>query len=76
MFGIAVKDGYFWPGQLSDTAPWRNLEKGFAPPAKKGSVAQLYSALDFGSSGWGLESLRGHKAKASQKCEAFFVLEI
>ena len=33
----------------------------FAPPAKKGSVAQLYSALDFGSSGWGLESLQGHK---------------
>lgn len=23
-------------------------------------MAQLYSALDFGSSGWGLESLRGH----------------
>ena len=28
-----------------------------------GSVAQLYSALDFGSSGWGLESLRGHLLK-------------
>ena len=26
-----------------------------------GSVAQLYSASDFGSEGWGLESLRGHK---------------
>lgn len=26
----------------------------------QGSVAQLYRALDFGSSGWGLESLRGH----------------
>ena len=31
----------------------------------KGSVAQLYSALDFGSSGWGLESLRGHKTVKS-----------
>ena len=27
-----------------------------------GSVAQLYSALDFGSSGCGLESLRGHQS--------------
>jgi hypothetical protein len=30
-----------------------------------GSVAQLYSALDFGSSGWGLESLRGHYKRKS-----------
>ena len=30
---------------------------------RKGSVAQLYSASDFGSEGWGLESLRGHKRK-------------
>ena len=29
--------------------------------AENGSVAQLYSASDFGSEGWGLESLRGHK---------------
>ncbi len=29
---------------------------------ENGSVAQLYSALDFGSSGWGLESLRGHSS--------------
>ena len=29
--------------------------------ADNGSVAQLYSASDFGSEGWGLESLRGHK---------------
>ncbi len=28
-----------------------------------GSVAQLYSASDFGSEGWGLESLRGHKTE-------------
>jgi len=27
-----------------------------------GSVAQLYSASDFGSEGWGLESLRGHSS--------------
>lgn len=31
----------------------------------KGSVAQLYSASDFGSEGWGLESLRGHNKKKS-----------
>ena len=36
-----------------------------------GSVAQLYSALDFGSSGWGLESLRGHKQKPSTKVLGF-----
>jgi hypothetical protein len=39
------------------------LKRIFAPPAKNGSVAQLYSALDFGSSGWGLESLQGHKTE-------------
>lgn len=39
-----------------------------------GSVAQLYSALDFGSSGWGLESLRGHKQKPSTKVLGFLVL--
>ena len=33
-----------------------------ASPAKKGSVAQLYSALDFGSSGCRLESCRGHSS--------------
>jgi hypothetical protein len=38
-----------------------------------GSVAQLYSALDFGSSGWGLESLRGHKRKTQHECAGFFV---
>jgi hypothetical protein len=31
--------------------------------AENGSVAQLYSASDFGSEGWGLESLRGHKKR-------------
>ena len=39
-----------------------------------GSVAQLYSALDFGSSGWGLESLRGHKKKPSTKVPGFLLL--
>ena len=28
---------------------------------KKGRVAQLNSASDFGSEGWGFESLRGHE---------------
>lgn len=37
-----------------------------------GSVAQLYSASDFGSEGWGLESLRGHK-EAAFKLAAFFI---
>lgn len=32
-----------------------------------GSVAQLYSASDFGSEGWGLESLRGHKKKKASR---------
>jgi hypothetical protein len=43
-----------------------------------GSVAQLYSALDFGSSGCRLESCRGHKiAKAlSLLRQGFFVFQI
>ena len=40
-----------------------------------GSVAQLYSALDFGSSGWGLESLRGHKRKTQHESAGFFVFK-
>ena len=39
-----------------------------------GSVAQLYSASDFGSEGWGLESLRGHKRKPSTKVLGFLFL--
>ncbi len=37
---------------------------------KKGSVAQLYSASDFGSEGWGLESLRGHKRQCEKQRES------
>ncbi len=40
-------------------------------PTKKGSVAQLYRALDFGSSGWGLESLRGHPSGELIKIDWF-----
>ena len=39
-----------------------------------GSVAQLYSASDFGSEGWGLESLRGHKREPSMKVLGFLFL--
>ena len=46
-----------------------------APFAKKGSVAQLYSALDFGSSGCGLESLRGHKRNPFHVNETGFFIE-
>ena len=53
-------------------APWRNLEKRICSTRqKKGSVAQLYSASDFGSEGWGLESLRGHKRNPARKCWVF-----
>lgn len=38
---------------------------------QNGSVAQLYSASDFGSEGWGLESLRGHKEKKHHFRDAF-----
>ena len=41
---------------------------------KNGSVAQLYSASDFGSEGWGLESLRGHKREPSMKVLGFLFL--
>ena len=39
---------------------------------KKGPVAQLNRAFDYGSKGFWFESRRGHK-KASQKCGAFFM---
>ena len=41
---------------------------------KKGSVAQLNRASDYGSEGWGFESLRSHKKnKALQEfCKALF----
>jgi hypothetical protein len=32
-----------------------------------GSVAQLNSASDFGSEGWGFESLRGHKVQSESE---------
>ncbi len=41
--------------------------------AKTGSVAQLYSASDFGSEGWGLESLRGHKRRPLHFEAGFFI---
>jgi len=44
----------------------------------QGSVAQLYSALDFGSSGCGLESLRGHSSGDLVKIDrisAFYFLK-
>ena len=46
--------------------------------ADNGSVAQLYSASDFGSEGWGLESLRGHKViqePHSIRFGAFFMVK-
>ena len=39
-----------------------------------GSVAQLYRALDFGSSGWGLESLRGHKQDSLIEVSLLFLI--
>lgn len=55
------------PAIVAVTFVFRALQRGFPLRKPPGSVAQLYRALDFGSSGWGLESLRGHtKRKASR----------
>jgi hypothetical protein len=41
-----------------------------------GPVAQLNSASDFGSEGWGFESLRGHyKRKAGISDAGFYIFE-
>jgi hypothetical protein len=46
-----------------------------APLAKNGPVAQLNSALDFGSSGYKFESCQGHEErKAQHTVLGFFVL--
>ncbi len=39
------------------------VPEGICTTFQNGCVAQLYSASDFGSEGWGLESLRGHKKR-------------
>ena len=56
-------------------APWRNLFfKDFCTTNQNGSVAQLYSASDFGSEGWGLESLRGHEQDSSEMVGLLFLV--
>lgn len=61
------------PAIVAVTFVFRALQRGFPLRKPPGSVAQLYRALDFGSSGWGLESLRGHKNRVRMRASFSFL---
>ena len=60
---VLQKYKFYSDCQKTSTNPF-NIYKKYYLCSANGSVAQLNRASDYGSEGWGFDSLRGHRSKS------------